>query len=75
MRHILTVDKMSYHKSFSVILYKLCRYTMYRHERYNKGNKMNTVKRIANIVAFIIVAETILFTIFGIIPELLKASL
>ena len=48
---------------------------MYRHERYNKGNKMNTVKRIANIVAFIIVAETILFTIFGIIPELLKASL
>ena len=40
MRHILTVDKMSYHKSFSVILYKLCRYTMYRHERYNKGKTM-----------------------------------
>ena len=36
---------------------------------------MNTLKRIANIVAFVIVAETILFTIFGIIPELLKASL
>jgi len=33
------------------------------------------LKRIANIAAFVIVAEVILFTIFGIIPELLKASL
>jgi hypothetical protein len=36
---------------------------------------MDTIKRIANIVAFVIVAEVILFTIFGIIPELLKLSL
>lgn len=41
---------------------------------HNKGNK-TMLKRIGNIIAFVIVAEAILFTIFGIIPELLKASL
>ena len=41
---------------------------------HNKGNK-TMLKRIANIAVFIIVAEAILFAIFGIIPELLKAGL
>jgi len=40
---------------------------------YNK--ERDTMKTILEFAAFAIGAETILFTIFGIIPELLKAGL
>ena len=36
---------------------------------------MEILKRIGNIIAFVIVAETILFTILGLIPYLLLQSM
>ena len=41
----------------------------------NDTNKGQTMKTVLEFAGFVIGAEIILFTIFGIIPELLKLSL